>query len=168
MTSAKAALSVTRKRPWRSRRARLRETCSPSSGRMARGSGDHHSSSWSSYGHGKIPARYAAISVDGSRSPPSASSPSGSARAGSGNSKRHGARTAGRGVGATTTSITPPAYSAVTRRTSSTVVTPSRTLARPASRSVRMPRSRPTFLISAVVAPVLIWSRISRVTGSSS
>src|SRR6185295_3064950 len=50
------------------------------------------------------------MSVDGSRSPPSASSPSGSARAGSGNAKRQGGSAAGGGVGAIATSITTPAY----------------------------------------------------------
>src|SRR5436190_8724656 len=50
------------------------------------------------------------MSVDGSRSPPSARSPSASARAGSGNTKRQGGSAAGGGVGAIATSITPPAY----------------------------------------------------------
>src|SRR5688572_661323 len=48
------------------------------------------------------------MSVEGSRSPPSASRPSGSARAGSGKRKRHGGRAAGGGVGAIAISTTPP------------------------------------------------------------
>jgi hypothetical protein len=57
ITAGKAAFTVARNRRVRRVRASRRETCRASRGSTARGSGDHHSSVCSSYGHGKMPAR---------------------------------------------------------------------------------------------------------------
>ena len=50
-----------------------------------RGSGENHSSGSATSGHGKIPSEYPTSSRSGARSPPTASSPDGSASSTGGN-----------------------------------------------------------------------------------
>src|SRR2546423_14808660 len=70
--------------------------CSPSSGMIARGSGDHHPMGPSRCtGIGNMPRRYAATSVEGSRSAPIPTMPCSSAVAGDGNSHFDGPTSCG-------------------------------------------------------------------------
>ena len=57
ITPPKAWSTVTVKRPERTVRASRRETCKPSSSKMARGSGDHHRIGLLSSNQGKMPRR---------------------------------------------------------------------------------------------------------------
>src|SRR5262249_18294499 len=85
ITRRKQRFQLNRKRPRRSVRRRLRLTCSARGVSSARGSGLHHSGGTPSEYHGKMPREYASSSRAGSRSPPTATSPSRSNSEGSGN-----------------------------------------------------------------------------------
>ena len=80
-------------------RCSRRETCSPSSSMIARGSGDHHAIGSSSHiGQGKMPCAYASSSHSGESRPPMHNKPSGVVDVGGGKN-RDGGRPMSAGIG---------------------------------------------------------------------